>query len=194
MARQSIDLNTRCNQVKLVLMNMFPKLTALMGLRVLTRAQHTFYDRMVHDTIRLREEHGIVRPDMVQLLIEARRGSVEFDADRSRADERMDEEGFACIDEMGSEDLRGIQKTCWDDDDVTAQCYLFLFAGSENTSTLLSFTLYELMVNQAVQERLVAELDEAKGRLNGEAVTYDVLTRLRYLDMVISGEFDGVLK
>lgn len=187
MAKQTTDLHNWRIHTKLTLMTMWPAFCEWLGMRLFSAQQNSYFNRMVHATIGYRERNGIVRPDLIQLLMDARRGFLQYDETTSRGG--VDAEGFACTDEIGSEDLCGFQKRFWDDEDVTAQCCLFVFIGSESTSSMLSFAVYELMANPLVQERLIAELDEAKRRLNGETVTYDVLTGLKYLDMVVTGEF-----
>lgn len=41
-------------------------------------------------------------------------------------------------------------------------------------------------MNPDIQKRLVEEIDEVSQDLNGSPVTYEVLQKLKYLDMVIS--------
>ena len=45
---------------------------------------------------------------------------------------------------------------------------------------------YELAVNPDVQERLYEEVKEVKEELNGKPLTYEVLQKMKYLDMVVS--------
>ena len=57
-------------------------------------------------------------------------------------------------------------------------------AGFETSSTALGFASYLLATNPDVQDKLVAEIDTvAPGR---DDVTYENLTKLTYLDWVIS--------
>lgn len=41
-------------------------------------------------------------------------------------------------------------------------------------------------MNPDIQKRLIEEIDEAGQDLNGAPVTYEVLQKLKYLDMIIS--------
>lgn len=53
-----------------------------------------FFVGLVNETIKVREEKGIVRPDMINLLLEARRG------DKSKFEEATKvETGFATVEE-----------------------------------------------------------------------------------------------
>lgn len=76
----------------------------------------------------------------------------------------------------------------WEDDDVTAQCLIFFFAGFETASTLLCFLGHELAINPDVQEKLVEEVDTYKDQLQGKPMNYETIHKMTYLDMVITGE------
>ncbi|XP_020833441.1 cytochrome P450 3A4-like [Phascolarctos cinereus] len=70
------------------------------------------------------------------------------------------------------------------DEEILAQSIIFLFAGYETTSSVLSFLFYHLATNPEVQQKLQKEIDAVLP--NKEAVTYDALVQMEYLDMVIS--------
>ncbi|CAG2169564.1 unnamed protein product [Oppiella nova] len=70
------------------------------------------------------------------------------------------------------------------ENEILAQAMIFLLAGYETTGTLLSFCTYELALNPHVQEILNKEVNSAIDS-NGE-IDYDLLSRLPYLDSVIS--------
>lgn len=80
----------------------------------------------------------------------------------------------------------------WEDDDLTAQCLIFFFAGFDTASTLLCFIGHELAVNQDVQTRLVGEVDMFREELQGKAMNYETINKMTYLDMVVTGE-GGIL-
>ncbi|XP_074137306.1 cytochrome P450 3A4-like [Sminthopsis crassicaudata] len=70
------------------------------------------------------------------------------------------------------------------DEEILAQSIIFLFAGYETTSSVLSFLFYHLATNTEIQKKLQKEIDEVLP--NKEAVTYDNLLQMEYLDMVIN--------
>ena len=74
----------------------------------------------------------------------------------------------------------------WEDDDLTAQCMLFFLAGFDTVSVLMCFMAHELAVNPDVQDRLYEEVKEIKKELNGKPLTYEILQKMQYLDMVVS--------
>ncbi|PSN49032.1 Cytochrome P450 9e2 [Blattella germanica] len=107
-------------------------------------------------TIATREEKGIIRPDLVQLLMQAKKGN-----------------------------LQDGNKRVLEDDDLVAQAFLFFLAGFDTTSTLLSFSAYLLAIHPEAMAKLQKEIDEAM-KANGGTVSYETLHSLKYLDMVIS--------
>lgn len=72
------------------------------------------------------------------------------------------------------------------DEDITAQALVFFFAGFDTASTALSFMVLELAINPEIQEKLQKEIDEAL--INGD-INYEAITKMMYLDQVISGLF-----
>ena len=70
------------------------------------------------------------------------------------------------------------------DEEVMAQCVIFILAGYETTSSLLSFTAYLLALNPAIQDRLVEEIKQYVDN-NPGATPYEKAQELVYLDMVI---------
>lgn len=113
-------------------------------------------------TMHYRKEHNILRPDMINLLMEAQ-GLISQD----------------------NEDAKHINHE-WNDTEVVAQCLLFLVAGYETVATTLSFAAYELMANPQVQEKLFEEISQVSSEIGDGQLTYDVLQKMTYLDMVVS--------
>jgi cytochrome P450 family 6 len=72
-----------------------------------------------------------------------------------------------------------------DDVKMAAQAVVFFSAGNDTTSITLTFALYELALNQDMQDRLRQELKENCDE-NGD-FTYEVLQKMKYLDMVLKG-------
>lgn len=71
-----------------------------------------FHDLMV-DTMKMREETGTSRNDMIQLLMQAKRKRMTYDDNH--------------VDELKTCNVN--LKEVWDDDDLIAQSYIFFLAG-----------------------------------------------------------------
>lgn len=69
--------------------------------------------------------------------------------------------------------------------ELAAEGFLVFAAGYETSSTLMTFTLYELALNQDMQDKLRAEIITAIEE-NDEKLTYELLFELKYLDMVVN--------
>lgn len=69
------------------------------------------------------------------------------------------------------------------DEFLMAQAFIFFAAGFETSSTLMSFTLYELANNLHVQDKVYDEINETLSKTDG-LVSYETLKNMPYLDMV----------
>lgn len=68
-------------------------------------------------------------------------------------------------------------------DEMAAESFIFFTGGYETSSSALTFCLYELALNPDIQQRLRIEIQEGLREDNG--VSYDLLFKLEYLDMVV---------
>lgn len=71
-------------------------------------------------------------------------------------------------------------------EDISAQSFVFFFAGFETSSTTMTFALFELAMNQDLQDRLRAEINSVAD--TRERLTYDQIMKMEYLDKVVCGE------
>lgn len=157
---------------------MMPRLMKLLRVKVYDDELVNFFRHIVISTIEDREKTGAVRNDLINLLMQTRKGLVKDDGRDG------DDAGFATVSE--SEQLKSFDEKHinWEDDDLTAQCVLFFLAGFDTTSNHLSFVAYELAMNPDVQDRLIEEIDEVSESLDGNPVGYDVFQGMKYMDMV----------
>uniref|UniRef100_A0A1A9UNC7 Cytochrome P450 n=1 Tax=Glossina austeni TaxID=7395 RepID=A0A1A9UNC7_GLOAU len=119
-----------------------------------------YFMRLVIDAMKYRKENNIVRPDMINMLMEAR-GMISSDNPKPHNRE-------------------------WSDVDIVAQCFVFFVAGFAATASATCFMAHEIMENAEVQEKLLQEIRETDNNLNGEPITYEIIQRMRYMDNVIS--------
>ncbi|KAH8372471.1 hypothetical protein KR093_011702, partial [Drosophila rubida] len=137
---------------KFMLANSLPWLANLLRVRIIDPSTTNYFTKLVVDSMKYREEHNIVRPDMIQMLMETKK-------------------------EAGKN---------FTEDEIVAQCFTFFFAAFENNSGVICTTAYELLQNPDVQQRLYEEVKETHDALNGEPISYDVIMKMKYMDMVIS--------
>lgn len=109
------------------------------------------------------------RPDIINILLKARNKN----ADIVENSEALPE---ALVQDMS-------------DDDIAAICTSFFLAGHKLATHLITYMTLELAQNPEIQSLLLEEVDETKTRLAGTPITFGIVQNMRYMKMVISGEF-----
>ncbi|XP_076275240.1 cytochrome P450 9e2-like [Rhynchophorus ferrugineus] len=155
-----------------------PSLFKKFKISMLDKAASKFFRATINETIQMREDKGIVRPDMINMLLEARKGIKQEDnTDTIDA-------GFATVQE--STDITKFrQLKQLTNDDITSQALIFFFAGFDAISTAMCFASYELAMNKDVQDRLREEIKQTYEE-NNRKLTYEALLKMKYMDMVVS--------
>uniref|UniRef100_T1PH25 Cytochrome P450 n=2 Tax=Musca domestica TaxID=7370 RepID=T1PH25_MUSDO len=159
-AKKAVNFDS-LGQLKAFFTIIFPKLAKLLKIELFDKDFSDYFMRLVLDTMKYRAENNIRRADMIDLLMEAK-GMIP------------------------NENSIKAQHREWSDLQVVAQCFLFFFAALEPLSGVMSFALHELMEYPDVQEKLYEEVQENNDQLEGKQVTYDVLHKMPYMDMVVS--------
>ncbi|XP_076618276.1 cytochrome P450 6k1-like [Colletes latitarsis] len=135
-----------------------PHLTKYTGAKFFGKEPSKFLRTVFWDVINDRIASGQKRHDLIDLLIDLK---VKHEADG---------------------DLGGFR---FSGDDLVAQAAVFFTGGFETSSTTMSFTLYELALNMEIQRTLRKEILDALEESGGK-ITYEMITSLPYLDMVVS--------
>nr|NP_001352523.1 probable cytochrome P450 6a14 [Myzus persicae] len=117
-----------------------------------------FFHKVFTDVINYREKHNVIRNDLTQTLIQARKELV-------------------LKENLTSEDK-------YTDADIIGNAILLFTSGSESIPSMLSFCLYELALNKEIQDKLRTEICSMKAKHEGQ-FNNDYLKDLRYTDMVI---------
>ncbi|KAI4464076.1 cytochrome p450 [Holotrichia oblita] len=166
--------------LKLLLYSMAPGLSKAIKLQLFPGDVYHFFKKLIKDTIQARETHGTIRPDMIHLLLEARKGRKLDDSSTEVIDT-----GFATVQESSihTNSTTPIQEIT--DLDIAAQAMIFFFAGFDSVSVLMSFMGYELVANPDIQTRLQEEIDDTLKECKGK-LTYEALLKMKYMDMVVS--------
>ncbi|XP_047529705.1 uncharacterized protein LOC125065894 [Vanessa atalanta] len=161
-----------------------PSLIKILKLTMFSNKTRDFFIDLVLNTMKDREARGIFRPDMIHLLMEAKKGKLSHDENGS--DDSYQDTGFATVEES-STGKRSIDRA-WSDIDLVAQAVLFFIGGFETISISMSFALRELALHPEVQERLAKEIREHHAK-NGGKLNFNSIQNMTYMDMVTSGKF-----
>lgn len=108
-----------------------PKLMKALGVELIDKDITEFFQHATIETMKVREEKGIIRHDMINLLMQAKKGKLVHNNNV----EEKSAEGFATVEEsqLGQSEVKRV----WDDDDLAAQCMLFFLAGFDTVSELI---------------------------------------------------------
>ncbi|XP_058837439.1 cytochrome P450 9e2-like [Topomyia yanbarensis] len=155
-----------------------PDILGRLGIDIIDAKHNSYFRSLILTAIKERETKGIVRQDMVNLLIQAKKGILKHKK------QKEEDGGFAAVQE--SDVGKGQSLATLTDTEMVAQCLIFFLAGFDTVSTCLLFTTYELAVNPDIQQKLYEEIVATNSSLDGGSLTYDAMHKMKYLDMVVS--------
>lgn len=136
----------------------FPNVSRALGVKSLKPEEAEFFLNVVKETIEYREKNNFIRNDFMQLLIDLKQESIKD----------------------GHEPLTF--------EEIAAQAFVFFVAGFETSSTTMAFCLYELSINQDIQQKVREEIESVLKKYDGK-LTYDAVMDLKYMDQVIDGGY-----
>ncbi|CAH1164438.1 unnamed protein product [Phyllotreta striolata] len=149
--------------LKMIVIRSCPPLARLLRLGVFSGNVTEFFNRVVRETIEYRENNNITRPDFLQLLIRLRNnGQIEEDTEETK---------------------KLPPGTALTMEEAAAQAFIFFLAGFETTSTTISFALFEMASDLAVQSRARGEVDRVLAKR--ASLTYESLAEMTYLDALV---------
>ncbi|XP_020799740.1 probable cytochrome P450 6d4 isoform X1 [Drosophila serrata] len=161
--------NTRINALFAMMIFLVPSIAQfLFSLGISSPVRKAMLD-IVKETVEYREKHGIVRKDLLQLLIQLR--------NTGKIDEN-DEKSFS-IQKTPDGHIKSISLEA-----ITAQAFIFYIAGQETTGSTASFTIFELAQYPELLQRLQTEVDETLAK-NGGEITYDALQKMEFLELCV---------
>ncbi|XP_050297889.1 cytochrome P450 9e2-like [Anthonomus grandis grandis] len=164
--------------LKVLLYQYFPSLYRFFNVSMFRKEVNDFFRNLIIETIQTREKEGTYRPDMIQILMEAQKGSTKYDTNKTT------EVGFAVVPDEHESNLFKTPTTITTDD-ISAQALIFFFAGFDSVSSLMTFTAYELAVNENVQDKLREEIRRTLQSCDGK-LTYEAVVNMTYMDMVLT--------
>ncbi|CAF1359364.1 unnamed protein product [Rotaria sordida] len=148
-----------------------PRLTSYLGSKgytLLPTDSMNYLTLLVNEVLDRRRHRIERRNDFVQNMI---------DHEEEIHNEEIKEQSNENIQQWSS-----LKKTL-SDREILGQALIFLMAGYETTSTLLSFFFYVMAIYPDIQEKIYAEIQQ---QLGSDEITYDKIHQLVYLDMVIN--------
>lgn len=159
---------TYMGSLNVIFSTLYPSMIDTLRMRTFDHNSSNYFNKMVQETVSYREANNVHRNDFMQLLIQIKnKGFVNEDTEIN--DEKEINHGE-----------KGLSMDC-----LTAQAFIFFLAGFETSSTTMSFCLYEMSVNQDIQERVREEID-AVLREHGGNITYEAIQQMEYLDKVVA--------
>ncbi|XP_017777293.1 PREDICTED: uncharacterized protein LOC108563195 [Nicrophorus vespilloides] len=171
---------TTIRLVKFMLFSAFPKLFKFFGIELVDKAISSFFINTIKEGLKYRIDNDVVRPDMIHLLMEARKGLLKHED----SNEGLVDDGFAVIQESDIGKKEVVQRYI-SDEEIAAQAFVFFIAGFETSSVIISFMTLELAIHVDLQEKLHAEIDMVMEDCKG-VPTYEAVMKMKYLDMVVS--------
>ncbi|XP_058462578.1 probable cytochrome P450 9f2 isoform X2 [Malaya genurostris] len=167
--------------LRILLFRVVPAIPKMFKMDIASSKLTAYFRDMIIENIKHRDDHGIVRNDMIQMLMQVRKGTLKHQV---LEEKDTKDAGFATVEE--SSIGRSLHNRKWTDNELVSQCFLFFLAGFDSISTVLTFACYELLVNSDVQQKLYEEIVATDESLGGKDLTYDVLQKMQYMDMVVS--------
>ncbi|KAF2902943.1 hypothetical protein ILUMI_03243 [Ignelater luminosus] len=137
-----------------------PNLARKLGIRFVPKEVSDFFLRIIRETVEYREKNNVVRKDFMQLLLDLKNNVLETGGEYQH-------------------DGKSLSM-----DELADQAFLFLAAGFETSSTTMTFCLYELAINQDLQERVREEINSVLEQ-HGGRVTYDAIMKMKYMGQVV---------
>ncbi|XP_062545301.1 probable cytochrome P450 9f2 [Armigeres subalbatus] len=179
MGKQMLNFNRLIVLMRVLGLRFFPGLMIKLGVDIVDKEQNQYFSKIIKEAVRAREAHGIVRPDMIHLLMQAKKGTLKHQQETMETTA-----GFATVEESGIG--KSVINRTMTEPEFIAQCLVFFLAGFDTVSTGMVFTAYELAMNPDVQQKLYEEIVETNKELRGKPLTYDTLQQMKYMDMVVS--------
>lgn len=121
------DFTGPLGKFKLTLSFLFPKLYTLTGLQMVSEELRNFFQRVVVDVMNERERNNTSRPDVIQLLLQAKKGQLQ----NAEKENQVDDKELANFSANVEFDLgtKGGNASHFSNNDWIAQGFIFFAAG-----------------------------------------------------------------
>ncbi|XP_034952670.1 cytochrome P450 6k1-like [Chelonus insularis] len=136
-----------------------PSLVKPLNLQFMSKEGADFLRNTMSSVINERERSGFKRNDLIDLLVELKNNAKNDSAFKNLFD--------------------------FSGDNLVAQAAVFFNGGFETSSSVISFTLYELALHPEIQSKLREEINDALHESDGK-ITYEMVMNMPYMDMCVS--------
>uniref|UniRef100_A0A1B6CG14 Cytochrome P450 n=1 Tax=Clastoptera arizonana TaxID=38151 RepID=A0A1B6CG14_9HEMI len=158
------DISLIQRMALLAVLLFFPKLSKFLKLSFFNMDSIEFLVQVIKDAKKYREDHpNLINNDFLDLMVAAKKAEENGEPQRN---------GFY------------FKEKSMDEETIIAQSVLFLLAGFETSSTLLTFLSYELALNTDVQEKLRDEILRVSKNHKGQ-LSYQALGEMVFLENVL---------
>ncbi|XP_017779349.1 PREDICTED: cytochrome P450 6k1-like [Nicrophorus vespilloides] len=147
---------TVANFIRFVGVFVMPEIATFFKVNMFKKRDLDFYRRHFWKSVNLREESGVNNNDLIDCYVQLNKEGDLGD-------------GFTL-----------------DEDSLSGLAIQFFLAGYETTSSLISFTLYELAMNEDIQQKLRHEIFDSLAVEEDGNFSYENIIDLSYLNKVIS--------
>lgn len=159
--KRAVDFSGLKTGLRISLLACFPWLMHAFDFEFVPQRIRTFFKSALLDTMNERTKKQIFRPDVVNALMEIRNKNIK---------------------NGGAGDIN----RKWTDDELAAQGFFCFITAFDTAATISAFMAYELALNQQIQQKLYNEIRAVNESLDGGRLTFDALSKLKYLDQVIN--------
>lgn len=158
-------------QVKYVssLMSLPKIFLKLSRIEMFPKDMEIFFLNIIQNTINHRESNNIFRRDFMHLLLQLKNIGKLTDDQKVLNDKNESAEHMTL-------------------NQIAAQCLVFFGAGTETSSSTMTYALLELSEHQDIQDKLRQEIRDVFQKHGGK-LTYDAVVEMEYLDKVVSGKY-----
>ncbi|XP_017779344.1 PREDICTED: cytochrome P450 6k1-like [Nicrophorus vespilloides] len=144
------------NFVRLAGFFVVPEIAAFFKINMFNKSDLDFYNHHFFKVLKAHEESGLKNNDLIDCFVQLKKEGDLGD-------------GFTI-----------------DEDSLSAQAIQFYITGFETPSSLIAFTLYELAMNENIQQNLRHEIVDGLAAEEDGNFSYENITDLSYLNKVIS--------
>jgi cytochrome P450 family 3 subfamily A len=150
-----------------------PKLAGYLakkGFSLLPSAAINYITNIINQILSRRRQHLERRNDFIQIMVDHEK-EIQDEEQTSQQTEKQEGRQWGTL-----------SKTL-NDKEIIGQALIFMIAGYETTSVLMSFFFYVMATEPIIQEKVYEEIRQ---ELGDDEVTHEKLSQLQYLDMVIN--------